>query len=705
MQLTVGKKLTLGFSLMILIILTAVLVNLRQVSVSADLYTKVTEMRAPTAEHSAEVLNGINRALSALRGWMILGNDKFKVERAAAWEEDINHAMAELDVLAEGWTNPKNKDRLRQIKILLVDFEKAQDEIEAIAQSPENVPSIKMLVIEASPKASIMAKNITTMINLEGREKADRARKRLLGMMADVRGSLGLSLSNIRAFLLTGDIKYKKEYERLWAINNRRFANLQQNRKLLTSKQTSAFEAFSAARAVFTPLPPKMLAMRAQPDWNLANHWLGAKAAPVGAKLKGLLTAMVADQNALRDQDIIEAKKAISTLIYIEWIMLFVGVLVALTSAVLIGRSITALLLNLINDLKDSSSQLIAAAGEVSDSSQQLSTGATEQAASLEETSATVEQISSQAKDNAATAAQASEEMNRVADLVDASAQNSKHAAALAGEAQQSAARGSASMNEIGKAMKGIKAGSDKITDIIELINEITHQTKMLATNAAIEAARAGEQGKGFAVVADEVSKLAENSKAAAKEITNLIKVNVKQSQSGNELAEQGQVILDEILQKSEEAASLVQKVVSGAEVQADKVRAVQGQIESVGVASNDQATGIDQISQAISQIDEVTQAIAANSEETAAAAEQLSAQAESLGDLVGVIGIHVGIKAQQQTQSTPKPIQRTHGPHPITPVVHQAPAAQPTQKAAALPARKVSPRDAIPMRDDFGEF
>jgi len=706
MQLTIGKKLALGFSLMIIIILTAVLINLREVSVSAGLYAKVTEMRAPTAEHSAQVLNGINRALSALRGWMILGNDKFKTERSLAWEEDIKHSLNELSELSEKWPNPKNVERLAQIKRLMVAFEKAQNEIELVAQSPDNIPSIKMLVNEAAPKASIMAKNITAMINLEGKEKANRSRKNLLGMMADVRGSLGLSLSNIRAFLLTGDEKFAKEYRRLWAINTRRFGDLQKNRRLLTAKQTQAFRDFSSARAVFSPLPPKMLKMRGQPDWNLANYWLATKAAPVGAKLKVILSEMVADQNKSRDEDIATAKDAIRSLIALEWVMLFIGVLVALTSAVLIGRSITGLLLNLIKDLNDSSSQLISAASEVSDSSQQLSTGATEQAASLEETSATVEQISSQAKDNATTAAQASEEMARVANLVDSAAQNSKHAANLAGEAQMSAAKGSESMNDIGKAMKEIKAGSDQITDIIELINEITHQTKMLATNAAIEAARAGEQGKGFAVVADEVSKLAENSKAAAKDITNLIKVNVKQTQSGNQLAEQGQVILDEILNKSQEAADLVRQVVDSAEVQAEKVRAVQGQIESVGVASNDQATGIDEISQAISQIDEVTQAIAANSEETASAAEELSAQAESLGDLVEVIGVHVGTKASVRP-SGPKPLKGTRGPHPITPVASDAPVAQQqaSRPSPALPGKRMSSHDAIPMRDDFKDF
>ena len=88
------------------------------------------------------------------------------------------------------------------------------------------------------------------------------------------------------------------------------------------------------------------------------------------------------------------------------------------------------------------------------------------------------------------------------------------------------------------KRMHEISDSSQKIVDIISVIEGIAFQTNILALNAAVEAARAGEQGKGFAVVAGEVRTLAQKSANAAKEIKQLIEGTVHKITDGSRYAD-----------------------------------------------------------------------------------------------------------------------------------------------------------------------
>jgi|GEM_PF-1165582 len=338
----------------------------------------------------------------------------------------------------------------------------------------------------------------------------------------------------------------------------------------------------------------------------------------------------------------------------IQIVYLVTGLVLLFT--ILIGvyltRNIQTVLINLVQNISLSSDQLASASEEISKSSQMLSQGATEQAASLEETSSSMEQISKQTRINADSANLAATSMKSIADNVEKSNQHSQNAASLSEEAYESAENGVKAMGDISKALSLIQEDSLKITDIIEVINEITHQTKMLATNAAIEAARAGEQGKGFAVVADEVSKLAENSKTAAKEISGLIKESVKRVQGGAELSNAGETVLQNIFKKSHEVAELMKDIMRSAEEQSRKIQDMGITLTEIENSSEEQAKGINQVSLAIIEMDQVTQSNAANSEETASASEELSAQAESLRDLIKDISRQIGIKKTQQNMN-----------------------------------------------------
>ena len=393
--------------------------------------------------------------------------------------------------------------------------------------------------------------------------------------------------------------------------------------------------------------------------------------------------------------------------------VLIFGVLLAFG----ITRSITGPLKRVIEGLTNAADQVDSAASQISQSSQQLAAGASQQASSLEETSASMEQMASQTKANADGAQQTAGAVVEIAEAARHNAENTKRASELAGEAKTAAVSGAKGMEEIALAMTEIRQGSDRVSDIIQVIEDITHQTKMLATNAAIEAARAGDQGKGFAVVADEVSKLAESSKTSAKEISDLIRDSARKAHAGTELVDNGSAVLKEILDKTGRVAELINEVTSASDQQAEKVGRIDGLVKGISSASEEQANGADQVTRAVSDMDKVTQQNAANAEEAASASEELAAQAATLKGLVQEVAAMVGGNERLQAEAWQEPANtNTNGnghPSSVLSLRHAKPAihadatgnGSATKKSATPRNRVERALQTIPMPGDFQDF
>jgi methyl-accepting chemotaxis protein len=250
-------------------------------------------------------------------------------------------------------------------------------------------------------------------------------------------------------------------------------------------------------------------------------------------------------------------------------------------------------LVQLVSTVRNSSDGVSTASSEIAQGNHDLSARTESQASALEETSASMEQLSATVGQNADSARQANQ---------------------LAMTASSVAIRGGEVVSQVVDTMKGINEASRKIADIIGVIDGIAFQTNILALNAAVEAARAGDQGRGFAVVASEVRSLAGRSAEAAKEIKSLIGASVERVAHGTTLVDQ--------------AGSTMTEVVSA-------IRSVTDIMAGISLASTEQAAGVAQVGEAVTQMDQVTQQNAALVEQMAAAASSLKSQAQ---DLVGVV-------------------------------------------------------------------
>ena len=232
--------------------------------------------------------------------------------------------------------------------------------------------------------------------------------------------------------------------------------------------------------------------------------------------------------------------------------------------------------------INDNSAELSSAANDLSKRTEQ-------QAAALEETAAALDEITS-------TVRTASERANEAHEMVRAT--------------KESAGRSGAIVRSAVDAMGRIEDSSNRINQIISVIDEIAFQTNLLALNAGVEAARAGEAGRGFAVVAQEVRELAQRSANAAKEIKTLIHSSASEVETGVSL-----------VRSTGEALLEIETLVNN----------VSGHVNTIATAAREQATALQEINTSVNHMDQMTQQNAAMVEETTAASGTLAEESRQL--------------------------------------------------------------------------
>jgi methyl-accepting chemotaxis protein len=675
-KLKIGTKIAVGYGIITLILAISVMITVFQVKNNNKLTNRIIDLRAPTAQSSLSMLNGVNHSLAALRGWIILGKDKFKEERTIAWSKEIDPALKALEKFSLNWTNPENLQRLKTIKKNLKSFKKYQQEIEDIAQTNDNQPAIKILFEQAAPEAQILTTNITKMIDLEMKLEASPQRKKLLGMMADVRGSTAMALANIRAYLLSGDIKFKKLFDQEWTKNTRRFNNLLSNVDLMTQEQSAAFNTFKKARNIFKDLPPKMFEIRKGDEWNKANTWLGTKAAPAAFVIKTTLDTMVNDQQKLMENDMEESKKLSLRLMETEWIILILGIMLSGFIGFYLTRIITLPIKNSVNsvdiiangdltkkivsqssdelghlvrslenmrknlleifiNLKTESSILFSFSKELTQISGETSTNAEDVtnksitvAAAAEEMSTNMDSVAAAAEEAATNITMVAGTSGQMAQTIEGISQNAEKAMGTTSDAVTQATAAVKRIDKLGGAALSI----GKVT---EAITNISEQTNLLALNATIEAARAGEAGKGFAVVAQEIKSLAIQADEATREISDKIS-GVQTTTDESVTAIQSIVtVINEIDDIVTTVATAIEEQSATTREISNNVSQIAGGIQEVNENINQTSAVVGEVTQDITDVSQAAEQMKTGSQKVNTSSTELSKLAENLNEMV----------------------------------------------------------------------
>lgn len=644
MTLTIGKKLGLSFGIILILMTISSIINYSLIIDNEKIQNKVVNLRLKTVLLGKDVINGMNQSLAGLRGYIILGDEPkkallMKSVRKSAWNA-IDGAIKEYDILATNWTDPANVQRLREVKSELHSFKAAQQEIEDISHTDENIVSYKLLLTDAAPKAEKMLSLITSIIDEESTLKASNARQSLLKNLADTRGSFAIGIANIRAYLLSGSNAFKSKFEEKWQVNEKRVNAINTSQiSLLTDNQQKLWQEFISVRQEFKNLPTQMFNLRGKDDWNKANYWLGTKAAPRANKILSLLAEMKASQDKLLANDIEEAASLVSklksTLITITLISLIIGI----ACSIVFSRDLLSRLSEILTRAKeiaagnmsagalgvkgkDELSDLTVAINQMSGSlkllvektansmveasegttkiffaNKEMALGVNEQAAQIEQISSAIEELSNSALEVANNCVDASD--NSAATLTLAKSGGDVVQGALAQMISIEKAFDSSSAS-----VTSLSAQSKQIEDILNVIKGIADQTNLLALNAAIEAARAGEQGRGFAVVADEVRQLAVRTTVATSEVESAIDSIRKETENAVIMMADGGAKVGEGVNMTNKAAASISDIISSVDSMVEKIQAIAATAEEQSMTTAEVAQNIVSVSTVSNQVE-----------------------------------------------------------------------------------------------------
>lgn len=401
--------------------------------------------------------------------------------------------------------------------------------------------------------------------------------------MPPFRKSVQLALSNDAAAAARELLQNARPPQRIWLARAVELANFED--QLNEQAQREAVATYSSVRALIAVIAGSALLVAVGTTILIARSILRQLGGE--PSMAQYAAAQIADGNLMIDLPVTRGD----------------------TSSLMASlETMRAKLASIVQGIKTSAESISIAAGEVAQGNVDLSQRTEEQAASLEETAASMEELTSTVKQNT---------------------DNARQGSTLAAAASQTASSGGEVVRQVVGTMADITSSSQKVSEIISVIEGIAFQTNILALNAAVEAARAGEQGRGFAVVAGEVRTLAQRSAVAAKEIKALIETSVSHVAAGSQLVSNAGATMDEIVRSVR------------------RVTDIMGEIAS---ASAEQGTGIEQVNVAVTQMDEVTQQNAALVEQATAAAQSMADQAENLRAAVSIFKVESRPRAAAET-------------------------------------------------------
>lgn len=365
-------------------------------------------------------------------------------------------------------------------------------------------------------------------------------------------------------------------------------------------------------------------------------------------------------------------------------IILFALIIGSLLSYLFV-RDLVKSLSKVVDQLIQSSQEVLNASSQGSRSAAELSEASTEQASSIQQTMASVEEISAMVNQNAESASKVKGTVDTNKKATDEGSRSVSEMLHAIGDIKETNSEILGQMENSNREFSEIVKIISEIGEKTKVINDIVFQTKLLSFNASVEAARAGEHGKGFAVVAEEVGNLAQMSGNAAKQITDMLSGSIKKV---NEIVQDTTQKVDRLVEIGKDKIAVGQSTASKCKESFERISenasTVAVMVAEIASASKEQAQGIQEINKAISQLDQVTQKNTSVAQQSSSQAEQLKSEANILSQTVkimvrmmtakdsedlkdqsriaNVIPLHANMKNSLRSVSSPLAIRKASG-------------------------------------------
>ena len=573
-SLTIGRRIALGFSL--------VLILLGAVATTAWIALGSSGHRLTLYAGSTEETSNATGVESAMLGLKLSVNE-FLATGSPASAQSYKEAKLRLDseigAAFKTIIEPARAAELKEAVVLLGKYDAAFQKVSANTAQMD-----KVVHDQLNPNGEAIAKGLDKILS-DARGNGDM--NGAFQVSSALKGYFECS-SLANSYLLTSQAEYataaKERIKAVVAAIERLQKDQAELVKLDETLKDAAKDALlvklRTAATDYTTSLEQIISLKEQRNASV-NDELNTIAPQFTAALGRLRQAVTTFQNDLGLRGRTDQARNETIVLTCTIAAGVLGLLVAWW----IIRGITGPILKIAKQLATEAGQTHTAAVQVSSASQSMADGASRQAAALEESHASLHEMASMTARNSE------------------SAQSAK---GLAAEARSVADAGTRDMTAMREAMTAIKSSSSEISKIIKTIDEIAFQTNILALNAAVEAARAGEAGAGFAVVAEEVRNLAQRSAQAAKETAAKI---------------------EDASAKSEQGASISGQVAGSLDKIVERIRQLDEMVGGIATASAEQSEGINQLNQAVAGMDKITQSNAALAQQSASSAEDMKSQ------------------------------------------------------------------------------
>ena len=309
---SIGRKLTLGFGLLVILMLLSVGISYFGSNQATQKINKTDDVRVPTALAASRAQANLLRMLGDVRGYLALGDQQYRVSYHQSVQAFTTN-LAELHHLSPN-LNPENQQHLRELTNVYKKWITLPDKLFALRDDQlDREPAYKLLATEGVKLAGSVLIAINEMIEIQGHREPTKENLERLQDMAAFQGNFAAMLSALRGYVTTQNRIYRGEFEVNLTDNQNAWNRLKSKKGTLNPTQQELLEQMSKDRDTFLMLPDVIFNTLESERWREDLYLFSSQAVPLADEMQQLLAKMTEDQQALLTQELGEGRRDLIT--------------------------------------------------------------------------------------------------------------------------------------------------------------------------------------------------------------------------------------------------------------------------------------------------------------------------------------------------------------------------------------------------------